>query len=65
MDYPGPKRRRTNLHHDAGNARPEPELRLAEFSAPCGEEYPWRAFAAELPNLDERPARKRPGQRLH
>lgn len=66
MDYPDRKPKTKRGPHDAEEGRQEPELRLAEFEAPCGEEYPWRTFGPELPALEGAPrGLKPPRGRMH
>jgi hypothetical protein len=66
MDYPERKRKPTRDSHEVGDGRQEPELRLAEFEAPCGEEYPWRTFGPELPEIEDAQRTLRPPRgRMH
>jgi len=60
MDYPDRKSKPKRGPHDVEQEREEPELRLAEFEAPCGEEYPWRTFGPALPELEGAPRGLKP-----
>jgi hypothetical protein len=66
MDYPDRKPRPKRSPRDIEEGRKEPELRLAEYAAPCGEEYPWRTFGEAFPELEvaQRPL-KPPRGRMH
>lgn len=66
MDYPERKRRPKRGNDPRDVQREEPELRLAEFTAPCGEELPWRTFATEASEIVEgAPAQNPLRGRLH
>lgn len=66
MDYPNRKPKARPDPRGAEDMNPKPELRLAEFSAPFGEEYPWRRFGPALPILDDpQQALKPPRGRIH
>ena len=66
MDYPDRKPRTKRDPRETGDLRDEPELQLADFSAPLGEEFPWREFGAELPALESAQATLRPTRsRMH
>lgn len=60
MDYPDRKPKARRGPPGPEDVRKEPELRLAEYSAPFGEEYPWRDFGPELPALEPAAATLRP-----
>jgi hypothetical protein len=49
MDYPARKRKSRSKSPDVDVDRGE--LRLARYSAPLGEEMPWRLATADLPEL--------------
>lgn len=66
MDYPDRKPKTKRDPREAEDLRDEPELQLADFSAPFGEEFPWREFGAELPALMDAEATLRPPRsRMH
>lgn len=60
MDYPDRKPKAKRDPREADQLRDEPELQLADYSAPFGEEFPWREFGAELPLLENAQATLRP-----
>jgi hypothetical protein len=66
MDYPDRKPRNKRDPRELEDRRDEPELQLANYSAPFGEEYPWREFGAALPGLESAQATLRPPlRRMH
>ena len=49
MDYPRRARKSKRGRPGGGGAENRDELRLAEFSAPRGEERPWRVAESDEP----------------
>lgn len=66
MDYPTNRRKRANETPGADEDAERLELRLAEFSAPFGEEMPWRVMASDWGGIGEAWREWRPERgRLH
>lgn len=66
MDYRDRKPWTKRDPREAEDLGDEPELQLADFAAPFGEEFPWREFGAELPALESAQATLRPPRsRMH
>jgi hypothetical protein len=53
MDYPSRKRKSGTPTAERNEIDDRLDLRLAEYSAPFGEEMPWREATDDLPGLLE------------
>ncbi len=49
MDYPRRARKSKRGRPGGGGAENRVEFKLAEFSAPCGEEWPWGVAESDGP----------------
>jgi hypothetical protein len=66
MDYPSHKSRSKKKSRDESGGVDGPELKLATYSAPFGEELPWRTAISDLPEFADASREWRPERgRLH